>query len=88
MDDSGLKKIKKFPPNSFDRILLAAAAEDVPRHLMEQLRVGGIMVLPVGQSDDIQQLIRIEKTEGEPIYSELAPVRFVPLLEGVAADLD
>ena len=72
----------------FDRILLAAAAEDVPRHLMEQLKIGGIMVLPVGQSDDIQQLIRIEKTENGPIYSELSPVRFVPLLEGVAADLD
>ncbi|MGG7566374.1 protein-L-isoaspartate(D-aspartate) O-methyltransferase [Rhodovulum sp. DZ06] len=72
----------------FDRILLAAAAEDVPRDLMQQLRVGGIMVLPVGQSDDIQQLIRIEKTENGPVYSELSPVRFVPLLEGVAADLD
>lgn len=72
----------------FDRILVAAAAEDVPRLLLEQLRIGGIMVLPVGQSDDIQQLIRIEKTEDGPIYQELSPVRFVPLLEGVAADLD
>lgn len=72
----------------FDRILLAAAAEDVPRLLLDQLRIGGIMVLPVGQSDDIQQLIRIEKTEDGPIYQELNQVRFVPLLEGVAADLD
>jgi protein-L-isoaspartate(D-aspartate) O-methyltransferase len=72
----------------FDRILLAAAAEDVPSLLLDQLRVGGIMVLPVGQSDDIQQLIRIEKTENGPIYSELSPVRFVPLLEGLAADVD
>ena len=72
----------------FDRIIVTAAAEDPPGPLMEQLKVGGIMVLPVGQSDDIQQLIRIEKTENGPIYSELSPVRFVPLLEGLAADVD
>jgi protein-L-isoaspartate(D-aspartate) O-methyltransferase len=72
----------------FDRILLAAAAEDVPSLLLDQLRIGGIMVLPVGRSDDIQQLIRIEKTAQGPIYSELSPVRFVPLLEGLAADVD
>ena len=46
----------------FDRIIVSAAAEDAPSTLLEQLRTGGIMVLPVGQSDDVQQLIRIEKT--------------------------
>ena len=72
----------------FDRIIVTAAAEDTPSILLEQLRVGGLMVLPVGQSDEIQQLIRIEKTEEGLDYQELAPVRFVPLLEGVAADLE
>ena len=68
----------------FDRILVTAAAEDAPAYLLEQLREGGIMVLPVGQSDDVQQLIRIEKTSDGLDYQELGAVRFVPLLEGIA----
>ncbi|MGF1500675.1 MAG: protein-L-isoaspartate(D-aspartate) O-methyltransferase [Paracoccaceae bacterium] len=70
----------------FDRILVSAAADDTPRLLLDQLRPGGIMVVPVGQSDEIQQLIRIEKREGGPDYTELGAVRFVPLIEGVAED--
>jgi protein-L-isoaspartate(D-aspartate) O-methyltransferase len=67
----------------FDRILLSAAAEDAPVLLLEQLRPGGIMVLPVGQTDEVQQLIKIEKTEDGPKYSELGDVLFVPLVEGL-----
>ena len=43
----------------FDRILVTAAAEDPPGPLLAQLRVGGVMVLPVGQSDAVQRLIRV-----------------------------
>lgn len=68
----------------FDRIMVTAAAEDPPKLLLDQLRVGGVMVLPVGQSDDVQQLLRITKTEAGLEYEELLPVRFVPLLPGVA----
>jgi len=71
----------------FDRILLTAASEDPPALLLEQLRVGGIMVLPVGQSDMVQTLIKIEKTDTGLEYTELAEVRFVPLLEGIAEDI-
>lgn len=71
----------------FDRILLTAAAEDPPANLLAQLRVGGIMVLPVGQTDAVQHLIRVEKTQDGLEYTELEPVRFVPLVEGVAQDL-
>lgn len=70
----------------FDRILLTAAAEDPPGPLMAQLRVGGIMVLPVGQSDAVQSLIRVTRTEDSYEYEELRAVRFVPLLEGLGAD--
>ena len=70
----------------FDRILLTAAAEDPPGPLMAQLRVGGIMVLPVGQSDTVQSLIRVTRTETGYDYEELRAVRFVPLLEGLGAD--
>jgi len=70
----------------FDRILVTAAADDTPRLLLDQLRPGGIMVLPVGQSDEVQQLIRIEKTEHGLDYTELGEVRFVPLLAGLPED--
>lgn len=70
----------------FDRILVTAAAEDPPSTLLAQLRIGGIMVLPVGQSDTVQRLIRVTKTETGLDYEELRTVRFVPLLEGIGQD--
>ncbi|MDW4496858.1 protein-L-isoaspartate(D-aspartate) O-methyltransferase [Sulfitobacter sp. D35] len=70
----------------FDRILVTAAAEDPPGPLMEQLKVGGIMVLPVGQSDAVQHLIVVRKQDSGFDYEELRPVRFVPLLEGLGKD--
>ena len=70
----------------FDRILVTAAAEDAPGPLLAQLKVGGVMVLPVGQSDTVQTLIRVKRTEQGYDYDELRPVRFVPLLEGLGRD--
>lgn len=70
----------------FDRILLTAAAEDPPGPLLAQLRVGGIMVLPVGQSDTVQSLIRVTRLDKGFDYEELRPVRFVPLIEGIGQD--
>lgn len=70
----------------FDRILVTAAAEDPPGPLLAQLKVGGIMVLPVGQSDAVQSLIRVTRHEGGFDYDELRPVRFVPLIEGLGRD--
>ncbi|MEM9394492.1 MAG: protein-L-isoaspartate(D-aspartate) O-methyltransferase [Pseudomonadota bacterium] len=70
----------------FDRILVTAAAEDPPGPLLAQLRIGGIMVLPVGQSDAVQSLIKVTRTEAGYDYEELRSVRFVPLVEGVASD--
>ncbi|WP_204114775.1 protein-L-isoaspartate(D-aspartate) O-methyltransferase [Shimia biformata] len=70
----------------FDRILVTAAAEDPPGPLLEQLKIGGIMVVPVGQSDAVQSLIRVRRLENGFDYDELRPVRFVPLIEGLARD--
>jgi protein-L-isoaspartate(D-aspartate) O-methyltransferase len=70
----------------FDRILVTAAAEDPPGPLLAQLRIGGIMVLPVGQSDTVQQLIRVTRHETGYDYDELRPVRFVPLVGGLGRD--
>ncbi len=70
----------------FDRILVTAAAEDPPGPLLAQLKVGGIMVLPVGQSDAVQSLIRVQRTAEGFDYDELRSVRFVPLLEGLGEE--
>jgi len=70
----------------FDRIIMTAAAEDPPSPLLAQLAIGGIMVLPVGQSDAVQSLIKVTRTDAGYDYEELLPVRFVPLLEGLGQD--
>ncbi|WP_431298965.1 protein-L-isoaspartate(D-aspartate) O-methyltransferase [Tabrizicola sp. BL-A-41-H6] len=70
----------------FDRILVTAAAEDPPGPLLAQLKLGGIMVLPVGQSDAVQSLIKVTRTERGFDYEELRPVRFVPLVEGLGSE--
>lgn len=70
----------------FDRIIVTAAAEDPPGPLLAQLKLGGIMVLPVGQSDTVQSLIKVTRGERGFDYEELRPVRFVPLVEGLGND--
>ncbi len=70
----------------FDRIIVTAAAEDPPGPLLAQLRIGGIMVVPVGQSDAVQSLIKVTRTEAGFDYDELRDVRFVPLLEGLGQE--
>ena len=81
--DGGLGLPAQAP---FDRILVTAAAEDPPGPLLDQLRDGGIMVVPVGQSAAVQTLVRVRRQGGAYAYEELADVRFVPLVEGVADD--
>jgi protein-L-isoaspartate(D-aspartate) O-methyltransferase len=68
----------------FDKILVTAAAADVPPVLKEQLKVGGIMVIPVGDRNT-QKMIRIvRKTEADFETSEHGTFAFVPLLKGMA----
>jgi protein-L-isoaspartate(D-aspartate) O-methyltransferase len=69
----------------FDRIIVTAAAEDPPGPLLAQLKIGGIMVVPVGQSDTVQALIKVTRREKGYDYDELRQVRFVPLIEGLGA---
>jgi len=94
-DELGLTNITTFTADGsrgypeqapFDRILVTAAAEDPPGPLLAELKTGGIMVLPVGQSDQVQSLIKVTRTESGYDYEELLPVRFVPLIEGMGQD--
>ena len=70
----------------FDRIIVTAAAEDPPGPLLAQLKIGGIMIVPVGQSDAVQSLIKVTRNDDGFDYEELRPVRFVPLLEGLGKE--
>ena len=77
-----------WPANAtFDRIIVTAATEKVPPALLEQLKSGGVMVVPVGPAEGIQTLLRIEKNEGQHTETPLGEVRFVPLIPGKAAYL-
>ncbi len=66
----------------FDAIVVTAAAEFVPPPLIEQLKEGGKMVIPVGSPFYTQNLILIEKKDGKIYSRNLIPVRFVPFVRG------
>jgi len=66
----------------FDGIMVTAAASHIPQDLLEQLAVGGRMVIPVGTDEQILYLI--ERTETEYIKTRLEAVKFVPLLGGTS----
>ena len=62
----------------FPRIIVTAAPPEIPQALIDQLAVGGRMVLPVGEVD--QEIVVVTKTEtGALKQEELIPVRFVPM---------
>lgn len=70
----------------FDSIIVTAAPDHIPRPLVEQLKNGGRMVIPVGQAGWVQQLQLLEKVEtGQVRISEVMPVGFVPLTGGHAS---
>jgi protein-L-isoaspartate(D-aspartate) O-methyltransferase len=72
-----------WPPQApFDRIVITAAAAEPPPAHLDQLKVGGRMILPLGETRDTQFLVEIDKTEGGVTMKELLPVRFVPLMRG------
>lgn len=68
----------------FQRIIVTAAAPQVPRALLDQLAPGGRMVIPVGEDLDVQWLRVIDKgNDGANAEANLLPVRFVPLTHDV-----
>jgi protein-L-isoaspartate(D-aspartate) O-methyltransferase len=62
----------------FDKIILTCAPEEIPQTLVEQLKDGGKMVLPVGSV--AQDLVVVEKQKGRIITKSIIPVRFVPMI--------
>ncbi|MEO0962208.1 MAG: protein-L-isoaspartate(D-aspartate) O-methyltransferase [Pseudomonadota bacterium] len=74
----------------FDRIIVTAAAPVVPEALVAQLKIGGIAVVPIDvpvADGGGQLLVKLTKTEEGFDREDLIPVRFVPLVDGVAREL-
>ena len=71
----------------FDRILVTAAADTVPAPLLDQLAPRGILLMPVGPAPDGQRIVRCIRRDSSVEEEDLWPVRFVPLLPGVAKNV-
>ncbi len=67
----------------FERIMVTAAAADVPPVLVDQLAVGGVMVVPIGLDDNDQRMVRVCRTADGVETKDMGPVRFVPLVAGM-----
>ncbi|HKK75925.1 MAG TPA: protein-L-isoaspartate(D-aspartate) O-methyltransferase [Saprospiraceae bacterium] len=81
----GYKGLPEMAP--FDRIIVTAGAPKVPSALLEQLKIGGLMIIPVGKKS--QQMYRITRTAEEEWEKEkLGRFRFVPFVEGINPDED
>lgn len=79
--DDGTRGWKEKGP--FDAILVSAAAPFIPETLKTQLKPGGRLVMPVGENDRAQEVVRLTRlANGQFRREELADVRFVPLLKG------
>lgn len=77
----GYRGIPQAAP--FDRIIVTAAADQIPRPLIEQLRPGGRMVIPVGPQRGMQRLVVLEKDATSKVHTRTShPVKFVPLTGG------
>jgi protein-L-isoaspartate(D-aspartate) O-methyltransferase len=78
--------MRGFPPRApYDAILCAAANPEVPPAWVEQLAPGGRIVMPLGEHEGVQQLVRLTVgADGRLREERLDPVRFVPLLSGEA----
>jgi protein-L-isoaspartate(D-aspartate) O-methyltransferase len=74
--DGSLGYPEKAP---YDKILVTAAAPDVPKPLTDRLKSGGIMLIPIGSAFLFQSLVKITKTNGKIRQENLGGVAFVPL---------
>ena len=67
-------------------MIVACAPDEVPEALVDQLAMGGRMILPLGDEDGMQRLVTLRKTEDGMEVREDIPVRFVPMVHGDGGD--
>ena len=76
----GYEGLPTYAP--FDRVIITAAAPEIPQKLIDQLKSGGMMVIPLG-SGDVQQMMRITKLDNGALKEEVFDhFSFVPMVEG------
>lgn len=81
----GNKGLPTYGP--FDRIIITAAAPEIPQALIDQLKIGGMMVIPLSENESCQTMLRLTKQEdGSLSREEHGDFRFVPMLKGVGED--
>ena len=81
----GNKGLPTYGP--FDRIIITAAAPEIPQALVDQLKVCGMMVIPLCENEEHQTMLRLTKQEdGTLKREEHGDFRFVPMLKGVGED--
>jgi len=68
----------------FDRVIVTAAPEEIPRPLIDQLATGGLLVAPVGTQSAPQWMTIVEKTRNGVVERRTIPVQFVPFTRGPA----
>ncbi len=79
----GYKGLPAFAP--FDGILITAAAPELPQELLEQLAPNGVLVVPVGDVEAEQRMLRVRRgADGTWVNEDLGSFRFVPMLKDVA----
>jgi len=64
----------------FERIIVTAAAADIPPILVDQLSIDGIMIVPIGLDENVQTILKVVKKKNTLETQELRDVRFVPLI--------
>jgi protein-L-isoaspartate(D-aspartate) O-methyltransferase len=83
----GNRGLPTFAP--FDRVLITAAAPEIPQALVDQLKTGGIMVIPLNDESDATKQIMLRLTkqaDGTMLREEFGDCRFVPMLKGTGRD--
>ena len=83
----GNKGLPTFAP--FDRVLITAAAPEIPQALVDQLKTGGIMVIPLNDEADASKQIMLRLTkqpDGTMLREEFGECRFVPMLKNIGKD--
>ena len=81
----GNKGLPTYGP--FDRVIITAAAPEIPQSLVDQLKVGGMMVIPLSENEECQTMLRLTKQEDGSMKKETyGDFRFVPMLKGVGDD--
>jgi len=77
---NGYEGWEEYAP--FDGIIVTCAPEDIPQPLIDQLKPGGVIVIPIGEMNQTQMLVVVRKSTNGKVYQEKRfPVRFVPMIK-------